>query len=143
MNLLKKHTGQTLMEIVVAVGIISLVLVGVSDIISRSLNLTTFQSEKNNAVNLAQKQLNYYRGERDKAPTTFINNLDNYRLCQGTLAENGKIDGVYTCQISYQDLGSIIKMTVVVSWDGGKKDTFGQEAMMSTTLTQELAKPTK
>ncbi|HOX95890.1 MAG TPA: type II secretion system protein [Candidatus Woesebacteria bacterium] len=135
--------GQTLIEIVVAVGIISLVLVGVSDIVSRSLSMLSYQKDRSGAVNLAQKQINYYRGERDKAPITFFNNLDSFQVCQGTIDEDGKFDGKYNCVISYHDLGDVVDMTVTVIWNGGKKDADGQEVTMKVELSQDLAKPTR
>jgi len=71
-NLWKNNFGQSLIEIVVAVGIIAVVLVGASDVISRSLNLASFQASNNVAVNIAQNQLNYYRQQRDLSLPVFL-----------------------------------------------------------------------
>ena len=126
-------SGQSLIEIVVATGIIALVLVGVSDLITRSLALSNFQADRNKSVNVAQNQLTYYRQQRDIHPADFfIDPNINYSICVG------EIDAKYTCSISYTEVAGKdgYEMSVVVSWiDGGKS--------VETILQQTLAKPTK
>ena len=126
--------GQSLIEIVVAIGIIAVVLVGVSDVITRSLNLASFQANKSAAINLAQDQLNTYRQQRDLQPTIFFSTPDPGDC---SLPANSK----YTCNItyipSYDGGGNIIStnMKVTVSWTEGDKN-------LSVDLSQILNKPT-
>jgi len=126
--------GQSLIEIVVAVGIIVVVLVGVSDLITRSLGLSVFQTSKNMAVNIAQNQLTYYRQQRDLSPTEFfIDTQANYSSCDWYVFDNVK----YVCMITYTPIGTTgVNMKVSITW----KD---RDKSITTELSQELAKPTK
>jgi|WetSurMetagenome_2_1015567.scaffolds.fasta_scaffold14158_2 type II secretory pathway pseudopilin PulG len=134
-NFKKTTKGQSLIEIVVAIGIIAVVLVGVSDIITRSLNLASFQANKSAATNIAQDQLNYYRKQRDLQPTIFFSTA-NPGGCSSLT------DSKFTCAIfyapSYDSKGNIIStnMSVTVSWMDGDKN-------LSLSLSQILNKPTK
>jgi len=137
-NLKSKNTGQSLIEILVAVSIIAVVLVGVSDLISRSLSLATFQTKKNAATNTAQDQLNYFRQIKDQEPTVFFDNLTNYETCNPVYDEEN-----YTCEIFYTNEtinaeGKIsgVDMTVSITWSDGDK-------RIDTRLSQTLARPKK
>lgn len=123
--------GQSLIEVVVAVGIITVVLVGVSDLITRSIGLAIFRSSKNTAVNIAQNQLTYYRQQRDQKPTDFFANLSSYTTCVGDS------DPKYVCTITYSAIGTTgVNMKVSIIWKDGDKE-------INTELSQVLAKPTK
>lgn len=126
--------GQSLIEILVATGIIVLVLVGVSDLITRSLGLSSFQASMSGAINIAQNQLNYYRQLRDLKPTDFfVDPQTNYSTCVGTF------DAVkYGCTITYDTVGVTngVNMRVSIAWKDGDKD-------IKTELAQILAKPYK
>lgn len=130
------YSGQSLIEILVAIGIIAVVLVGVSDLITRSLSLASFQASKTVATNIAENQLNYYRQARDQAPTTFFadpNPQAGYSTCVGNT------DPVkYACTINYDSSGIAngTNMTVSIVWKDGDK-------VITTQLSQVLAKPTK
>jgi len=134
---IKYCTGQSLIEIVVAVGIIATVLVGVSSLITKSLSLSTFQSNKSRAVNAAQNQINHYAKVRDLSPSAFFGNYNDYTTCVEVPEQ------IASCQITYERLPSDtsqeitgVKIHVTVSWKEGD-DT------LSTELSQILAKPTK
>jgi Tfp pilus assembly protein PilV len=132
--LASSNKGQSLIEIVVAVGIIAVVLVGVSDLITRSLGLSSFQAKKNEATNIAQSQLNKYRQARDMEPTRFFsadNPQKDFSLCE-------TLNLKYTCTIGYDYTGVTngVKMTVGVEWTDGDKN-------VTTELSQVLFKPTK
>lgn len=126
--------GQSLIEVVVAVGIITVVLVGVSDLITRSLGLSGFQTRRNIAVNIAQNQLTYYRQQRDLKPTDFfINPNANYSTCNWYVFDTAN----YVCTITYTAIGTTgVNMKVSIAWKDGDKD-------ITTELSQVLAKPTK
>jgi len=128
--------GQSLIEIVVAVGIIAVVLVGVSDLITRSLGLSSFQKSKNMAVSIAQNQLTYYRQQRDQNPTDFfIDPNTNYSSCDWYVFD--KVN--YACTITYSAIGDPttgVSMKVTIVWKDGNKT-------INTELSQELAIPTK
>lgn len=126
----KFHKGQSLIEIVVAVGIIAVVLVGVSDLVTRSLNMASFQAKSNKAQNIVKNQLSYYRQQRDLTPTDFFDNYENYRTCVGV------IDAGYSCLIEYSPVSSNLQMTVTVTWSDGDKT-------INTELSQFLGRPTR
>jgi len=124
-----RFNGQSLIEIVVAVGIIMVVLVGVSDLVTRSLSLSSFQQNKKEAEKIAQNQLDLARAERDANPSAFF-------LDQSPDACQDFDDTKFQCSISYGDsLGGGIQMTVNVEWIDGDKT-------ITTTLSQFLADPT-
>lgn len=128
------HTGQSLIEILVATGIIAVVLVGVSDLITRSMALTTFQASTNSAVNIAQNQLNYYRQLKDQRPTDFFTDPQGrFGTCVGDYDQTK-----YTCTIVYDTTGIAngVNMIVSVAWKDGDKN-------INTQLSTVLAKPTK
>lgn len=133
---MEKIKGQSLIEIVVAVGIIAVVLVGSSDLISRALNLASYQAGKNDSDNVAQYQLDYYRQQRDLNPASFFDSVSGY--------VSGNFDCVnvdttkYSCSIIFDDEGVTngVRMTVNVVWHSGDKN-------ITTSLSQVLAKPTK
>ena len=122
----KFDTGQSLIEIIIATAIIAVVLVGVSDLITRSVSLATFQAKKNEAVNIAQNQLNYYRQQRDLAPKEFF--LNPTTNCVGTFDTS-----IYTCRIFYTESGDGLEMKAQITWIDGEKT-------IVTELTQLLGK---
>lgn len=126
--------GQSLIEIVVAVGIIAVVLVGVSDLITRSLALSSFQTSNNNAVNIAQNQLTHYRQQRDQKPADFfLDPQTNYSSCDWYVFDKVK----YGCTITYTAIGITgVNMKVSIAWKDGDKE-------IKTELSQVLARPTK
>lgn len=132
MKKLSDDLGQSLIEIVIAVGIIVVVLVGVSDLVTRSLGLSSFQKNMNMAVNIAQNQLTYYRQQRDLNPTDFfINPQTNFSTCVEVT------DPKYECTITYSPIGTTgVSMNVKIEWMDGDKT-------INTELSQDLAIPTK
>jgi len=134
-------SGQSLIEIVVAVGIMAVVLVGVSDLISRSLGLASFQKNKNIAVNIAQNQINHYRLLKDQEPTSFFttNVQALYGDCVGDDYDSSKFECTILYSIETNDidgLPSSIRINVNIKWLDGEKE-------INTKLSQLLAKPTK
>ncbi len=135
--MINSNKGQSLIEIVVAVGIIALVLVGVSDLITRSLSLASYQTKKNQAINIAQDQLNHFRKFKDQEPLIFFEKPSDYNVC-----EPGFDTTKYTCAITYSNEvyeGGVIvgiDMKVSVGWIDGNNN-------IMTELSQTLAKPRK
>lgn len=133
--------GQSLIEIVVAVGIIAVVLVGVSDLITRSLGSSSFQARKTAAVNIAQYQLNFFRQLKEREPKNFftVNMQANYGVCDTTGIDFDQAK--YECTVGLvptmsgsEVVGAL--MEVNIKWTEGDKE-------INTTLNQELAKQTK
>ncbi len=125
-----KNKGQMLIEIVVAVGIIALVLVGVSDLMTRSLRVVTFQKQKDEAGGLVQKILNDYKVQRDINPDNFYNTVTGEVIDP---CESGK---PYKCTVTVDKTADGVLVSVLVEWsDGG--NTFNM------TLSELLARTTR
>ena len=133
MNRIKSNmfSGQMLIEIVVAVGIIALVLVGVSDLMTRSSRVVTFQKHKDEATTIAQKVLNDYRTQRDSDPLDFYASAGN-NVMDPCVADT------YKCTITMDTnaVPDFVLITVSVEWNDG-----GQ--VFSTSLSQSLSKDLK
>lgn len=57
------HRGQLLIELVVAIGIITVVLLGVVDLATRSIKTVSIQKDKDEAVRMINKQLSSFTNE--------------------------------------------------------------------------------
>ncbi|KKT40606.1 MAG: hypothetical protein UX47_C0003G0041 [Candidatus Collierbacteria bacterium GW2011_GWA2_46_26] len=122
-------SGQMLIEIVVAVGIIALVLVGVSDLMTRSARVTTFQRQKDEAFTISQRLLNDYRFQRDSNPQVF------YDSAVGTILDPCVSGKTYVCTVSMVKTLEAVLVTVKVEWgDGGQ--TFN--ISLSQSLSREI-----
>lgn len=120
--------GQMLIEIIIAVGVIALVLVGVGDLMTRSAKVTTFQKQRDEATSIVQKILVDYRKQRDTNPSTFL----------GSLSPSATIDPCvpgkpYKCfvSIAVDNIANKALITVTAEWDDG-----GQTVDVS--LSEEL-----
>lgn len=136
------YLGQSLIEIVIALGIIVVVLVGVSDLISRSLSLASYQATKNQATNIAQDQLSYFKHEKELAPTDFFLRQD-VQSGNGDCDNTANIDSTkFVCKIQFEYIydGSMkingVIVTASVTWKKGNDE-------VTTKLSQTLAKQIK
>ena len=84
-NLPRSAGGQSLFELVVAVGLIGLVLVALVGLTTKSLSSSTYSKNKSLAARHTQEALEWLRGLRDQDWTTFF----NYDVANGT--------GTYYC----------------------------------------------
>ena len=127
-----------LIEIVVAVGIIALVLVGVSDLLTRSSRTVTFQKDKDAAISYAQKMLNDYRVSRDEDPLGFFDTVT------GLAEEDCAIGSPYKCSavVSVAADYSSAQITATVKWDVVVSPN-GETQFLSVSLSETLVKPTK
>lgn len=114
-----------LIEIVVAVGVLSLVLIGVSDLMTRSQRVGTFQRQKDEANTIARSLLNEYRIQRDNDPDTFE---DNVVGLSRDVCVSGKD---YSCTVEVNKLSGAVEVIATVSWVDGVNT-------LSITLNQKL-----
>lgn len=70
---IKKNSGQSLFEVVVAIGISALVVTGIVAAASNSIQNSSYSKDKNVATNYVQETMEWLRQERDK-------NLANFKL---------------------------------------------------------------
>lgn len=109
------HPGELLIEIVVAIGIIGLVLVGVTDLMTRSARVVTFQKQKDEALSIVRKKLNEYKTTRDTDPESFYNTV------VGGVTDPCVPEKDYKCIVSVDKQLDSVLITVVAEWnDGGR-----------------------
>jgi len=104
----KSKKGQALVEIVLAIGIASLVLIGLTRVVTLALKNNQFAKDKVLATQYAQAGLEEARKLRDQNPDVFWSK-------SGT--ETGKL-GKFTRAITYTPLeaNKKMKIVVIVSW---------------------------
>jgi type II secretory pathway pseudopilin PulG len=123
-------SGQMLIEVVVAIGIIALVLVGVSELMTRSLKVISFQKQKDVAESLLKKIQNDYRTQRDIDPNGFYESVANVVL------DPCVVDSLYKCQIFVDKSGDLVTITARAEWiDGGN--------LLSVSSVQSLVRTVK
>lgn len=122
-----KIKGQMLIEIVVAIGIIALVLVGVSDLFVRSSRVVTFQKQKDEALSIAIEILNDYRLQRDEDPEGF------YTAITGTVLDPCVAGKQYVCTITINKTADATVITVRADWSEGDSD-------LNVSISQSLSR---
>lgn len=108
-----KNKGQMLIEVVVSVGILALVLIGVSDLMTRSQRQSEFQAKKEEAMEVAKGLLNDYRLQKEADPTTF---LDNVAGINRDICVEGK---EFSCVVEVTKGSSSADLNITVSWVDG------------------------
>lgn len=61
-----KRKGLSLIELLIAVGVISVILVGITAVATRSVNIQTYSKEQAQATKLAEEQIERVRAFRDR-----------------------------------------------------------------------------
>ena len=108
-----KKQGQMLVEVVVAVGILVLVLIGISDLMTRSSRLLSFQRDREEAYSIAKELLNTYRVDRDL-------NVDLFFATVGSLSRDICIVGKkYGCRVDKVDVTGGVILKATVYWNEG------------------------
>lgn len=65
-NGVNQRNGLSLIELLIAVGVISVILVGISAVATRSVNVQTYSKEQTQATKLAEEQIERVRAFRDR-----------------------------------------------------------------------------
>lgn len=108
-----KSKGQMLIEVVVSIGILALVLIGVSDLMTRSQRQSEFQTKKDDAMEVAKSLLNDYRSQKETDPVTF---LDNVAGINRAVCIEGKD---FSCVVEVTKGLSSVDLNITVSWVDG------------------------
>lgn len=134
------NKGQSLFELVIAIGISALIIVVLVSLVSSALQNAAFSKNETLAGKLAQESTEWLRGQRDTDITSFLANITSYPYgvdrCFNTLAwssvgpcgSEDKIDGLFVRQISFTQVDrvvdgltkNIIEADVTVSWTDSK-----------------------
>lgn len=135
--------GQSLFEVVVAVGISAIIIVGVVSLVTSSIRNATFSKNKSLASKYAQSGIEWLRAQRDADPTIFGVNASTSRWCLIDLSFSysricDQSSDFITDTIFVRDLTfttsavsgkNIINAKIVVSW----ADSLGTHATTSET----------
>ncbi|KKT36345.1 MAG: hypothetical protein UW35_C0002G0020 [Candidatus Collierbacteria bacterium GW2011_GWF2_44_15] len=73
----RKFRGQLLAEVVIAIGLLALILVGMSELITRSSATTRINKEKDEAGRVVEARLSYFRQQRSRDPVGLYNSIDD------------------------------------------------------------------
>lgn len=73
--------GQSLFEVVVALGVVTLITVGIIILATNSIRNSTFSKNKTLSSRYAQEAIEWMRAERDKDSSGFLGNVIVPRYC--------------------------------------------------------------
>ena len=134
--------GQSLFEVVLALGVITLITVGMVILATNSIKNATFSKNKNIATKYAQEAIEWLRSVRDTNPSLFIANSITASYCLDTLswANTGSCGSseylggtIYLRQVNFSSSvvsgKNLVEAEVVVSWS----DPSGSHSVKSTT----------
>ncbi|OGM23308.1 hypothetical protein A2961_04350 [Candidatus Woesebacteria bacterium RIFCSPLOWO2_01_FULL_39_21] len=143
----KTCKGQSLFEIVVAVGVIALIMVVVVSLSTSSVKTSTFARDKTEANKLAGEAIEWLRGQRDESWTTFNSNTDTSPRCFDSLdwsstATCGASEFIVNTRFlregsftkTVEGVSLIIDATITITWTepGGTHDI-----VVTTIFVQE------
>lgn len=134
------NKGQSLFELVIAIGISALIIVVLVSLVSSALQNAAFAKNETLAGKLAQESTEWLRGQRDSDINIFITNVSSYPYevarCFNSLAWTAvgpcgvgdNIAGLFVRQISFKQVNAvidgviknIIQANVSVSWTDSK-----------------------
>lgn len=121
------HNGQMLIEVVVALGIIGLVLVGVSDLMTRSVGVVNFQRQKSEALSIINKRLTDYKRDRDTDSESF------YASAGDSVIDPCEAGKSYKCIVTMTKTADSVNILITAEWLNGGKT-------YSTSLSQSLTR---
>lgn len=120
-----------LIEIVIALGIIGLVLIGVTDLMTRSVRVATFQKQKEVGLEILKKMLIDYKTARDADPEGFYTTMASAIIDPCVITNPD-----YRCILTVNKTVDEVTMSIETQWqDGGRT--------YSLTLAQSLARSLK
>ncbi len=127
----KDQSGQTLAEVVVAIGVVVLLVTGLIFGTSVTLKASQYGKARSQAVQYAQEAVEIARGLRDSGWTTFLaygdvaprtwclSKAGVWTAMSGACTAN--IDSVYTRTVTFTWIDPNMKGDIVVSWADGNK----------------------
>ncbi len=139
--------GQSLFEVVVAIAISALIIVGIVAMTTNSIQNSSFSKNKTLAATYVQEASEWLRGQRDNDMTTFTSHIITPTWClqdlswnlPGSCGENNKItetqfirQAVFT--VTTENGKNFIESNVTVSWTDPK----GIHQVSSSTNLSDL-----
>ncbi|MEJ2347576.1 MAG: hypothetical protein P8Y17_00035 [Patescibacteria group bacterium] len=138
--------GQSLFEVVIALGLATLIIVAIVSLATNSIRNTSFSRDKTISTRYTQEATEWLRGQRDEDWDAFITNVTfcpapPYTQCLDTLSwgdcgscgSDELIENRFTREVSFSDItADSVSMEVKVSWSDSQGS---HEVRNSTTLT--------
>lgn len=107
---MKLSSGQSLFEVVIALGVITIILVSLVILAALSISNATFSKNKTLATRLSQETLEWLRTERDTSWDTFVSHAATPTWCLTTLSWNSGFAG--PCGVASTVNGTILSREV-------------------------------
>jgi hypothetical protein len=136
----KRQKGQMLAEVVIAIGLLALILVGMSELITRSTVSIRLNKEKDEASRAVEARLSYLRQERDRDPIAFfatqVHDLDsgNFADCTGSTIWPVSAQYTFACTERYSSTTAGVLVEVMASWT--YKTTNDLNVTLATIISQ-------
>jgi len=134
----KKNSGQSLVELIVAVSISALILVALLAGVTMALRSTQLAKKKTQAMAKAQETIEWLRGEKKESWSEFTSN-DKVIYCFNNLNFNSPgecfgdpVDGFHR-QGNLSFNGDLAEITITVSWTDNHGD---HQESLKTYLTK-------
>lgn len=140
----KLQNGASLLEIVIAVGLVSIILLALVSLSTKSVSNTTLSREKNEAARYSQEAVEWLRRERDNSWTTFmahVDNSDTWCLTQldwsnsGSCGNSELVSGTnLTREVTFDEReDGVVGVSVIVKWMEGERE---HQSVSDTVLTK-------
>ena len=138
-----QQKGISLLEIVIAVGLISIILLALVSVSTKSISNTTYSRERNQASRYSQEAVEWLRSQRDLGWSAFYVYVDssdtwcldtlswtNSGACSGRMIANTNL--VREVEFTTPEQG-VVEVKVTVTWvDAGNTN----ESVSETVLTK-------
>lgn len=135
--------GQSLFEVVTALGVITIIVVALVALASSSIHNSNFSKDKSLATRYSQEATEWLRGERDTnweifstraaTPTWCLPSLSWAEASVGSCSDDYISNTLFQRQVSFNTTDAkTIEVSVVVSWEDSKGL---HEVASATTLT--------
>lgn len=138
----RQVSGQSLFEVVLALAVVTLIMVGIVILAANSIRNSTFSKNKTLASKYAQEAIEWVRKERDDNNSLFITHVSVPNYCFSTLdwsnvgyCSSGEVIAGTLFQrqgdfsVSSVSGKNIVEALIVVSWS----DSQGQHEVRTTT----------
>ena len=153
MKIKKWANGQTLIEVLVALGIISIIVTALASVVVTSMNTAQLSKNQNQALHYAQEGVEVLRQLRDQDYVAFrdYNNtfcLDKESSVLGTDCTSPNIDNFFLRKVTIVQSGcsaDVASVAVSVLWTDGKcpaGNTFCRSSRLETCLSTVNQVPT-
>lgn len=126
------YKGQILAEVVVAIGIIAMILISASSLMSRSSKTIRGNSTKEEASALVLAQLRFMKEERDRDAETFFATTPGTYSCTWNQPTPSPVLVPINCSVNYSDITNGFKIIVTATWT--EQDLNDSSVSMSSSL---------